>query len=394
MKILLFLSKNSSNQSIVDTLIYMLKLCGFECTISTTIRSSSYDLIIALNKKSLIQIEGFAKKHNIPLIYFFTASTIEVDYPEDYNSASAFFLIKDIGLSTPKDLFPSFINDVKVNHPISPPDNITQQNNLQQKVLVALDSSFSNYHVFLKILPTINLLTKLEFTIINIPTSLSNLINLHVKIDSSINDNTFYQTDFIIGNACYIHKAIVYQKPCIIVGDRGYGGILDVENFDIQYQHNFQGRTGAELDEYIPLEFLRADLEFLLSSREKLIDDCRRLLEKYSSIEKENTKKLKSILNQIYQQYYQVNHNLQGLCLKRTNAFSFVPTNETYLMIKTGSNVLYSKINKEEMSIINSFTDSCTYEDAFKKFNNKSYRKEEFIDFVRELLDEKVLQIV
>ena len=259
-------------------------------------------------------------------------------------------------------------------------------------VLIAIESVVKGHRTFFKMLPSINLSTKLKFTIVGLPESLAVFCNPHIEIIHEASEELFQQAMFIIASGCYASKAIAYHKPCIIIGDRGYGGILDMDNFEMQYQSFFQGRLGAELDEFVPSEFLQHDLLYLQQNAES--DEskclCEQLSHAFNKRTRENALNLRIYLEQLIEKHHAIKFDLEGQRLQLSDAFDFIPLKEEYLVLKSGSKVLYSSLEKDEMKVIEFFRQPNVVREVLFCLQNK-YKKEELLELIQNLLEDKIL---
>lgn len=105
------------------------------------------------------------------------------------------------------------------------------------KILVDINSNFSTNPLY-KIIPILN---KCLGTVIDIKSAIyiKPIINNHISTILEYDINNYH---LIIGNKDVIIKAIIYNIPCIILGDNGYGGKLTQSNLKQLYYAHFNGR--------------------------------------------------------------------------------------------------------------------------------------------------------
>lgn len=63
-------------------------------------------------------------------------------------------------------------------------------------------------------------------------------------------------------------------KPCIVIGEQGYGGLITPQNLSQQFANKFQGRIGGSLNEYIPLNLIMNDIQYVQNTEKSKNIDC------------------------------------------------------------------------------------------------------------------------
>lgn len=58
--------------------------------------------------------------------------------------------------------------------------------------------------------------------------------------------------------------ATLNQIPCIVVGEYGYGGLINSINIKSLFSNSFNGRVGGYFNEQIPIKLLRSDIHYVL----------------------------------------------------------------------------------------------------------------------------------
>jgi len=237
-------------------------------------------------------------------------------------------------------------------------------------------------------------LGSIPFVLIGRQKHLRPICNQNIRIISELSDELFQQASFVIASGKNAYKAISAQRPCIVAGDRGYAGIIDSENFEIQYHSYFHGRAGGELGEYIPAEFLQSDIAFLQQSSfdEETKHRCFIVASKLQQKRQETLKQLKIILEKTVCSYHESKEKLEDLHLKLSDIYFFIPLQDKFAIVRTFSKKLYSIIEKEEMDIIKIFNKSICVQNAYLLFK-ENYSKENFLIFILDLIQEKILII-
>lgn len=78
-------------------------------------------------------------------------------------------------------------------------------------------------------------------------------------------DQWIEKADIVVGSGAIALEGVLHRKPVIVVGEYGFGGLLNPDNLIVHHRNNFQGRIGGRKDEYFPLDGLLKDIERGLS---------------------------------------------------------------------------------------------------------------------------------
>ena len=370
-----------------------LHLCGYGCEMippqKILIQDDNYDLVIAFNKSALTNAQKWARKRKLPLIYTFTAESID-NCPQDLSVADNFIMSHTSQFRFPLSTI-HCINRLRF-YPAIMQKTTDIEMCASPYVLVAIDSILPESHTLLKLLPVFNSLTSTQFILTGVSKSLSTFCNHNIHIIEEASDILFHQTSFVIASGKYVCMAIAAHKPCIVVGDRGYGGILDTENFDVQFKHFFNGRIGAELDEYIPHEFIQNDITFLQRSTKKNLTflQCNEIASKLKQKERETLDFLKKIIEKTFQFYQEFKDNPDNLCLKLSDSYIFQWENDRLTISHVFCRKILTILEPEETKIVASFNKPEHINDVFLRFKEE-YDKDNFMAFITELVHEKIL---
>lgn len=78
-----------------------------------------------------------------------------------------------------------------------------------------------------------------------------------IKFSKRTNETSlFAKSDLILGSGRTAIKSLSLGKPVIVVGRRGFGGLVTPENYIEFKKRNFEGRFGGEENEIIPIDLL------------------------------------------------------------------------------------------------------------------------------------------
>lgn len=94
------------------------------------------------------------------------------------------------------------------------------------------------------------------------------LFNPHVTIIKQEEfDKALKNSKVVIGEGIILTKALLLDKPVLVVGNQGFGGVVDASNISAFIESKFSGRIGGAHFETIPKNLL--SYEFSLLSRSK-----------------------------------------------------------------------------------------------------------------------------
>ena len=358
--------------------------------------ADKYDIILAYNKAGLNKAKKYAEKNQLPLIYLIGGNEITKEYPNDFRLISRILLLNDYDNSS-KNILPNELTEIlclSIN--LKRKRNYKIQNRKKPVIFIDIESG-KDISPLYQIVPTINALINCEVNILLSSKIFPKIFNPNIKVmhrDDAVAQELTTKTDIIIGSGKTIENGIGSCKPCIIIGSRGYGGIVAETNFTIQYKTNFQGRIGGELGEYIPEKLLMDDVLNILERGDEKVnmdvqENCDLLKQEYAN----TIKQLDNLLKKEIKQYKILSSNLHAVKLKLSGGFRFVPFSKTHSML---TNVLtrqnHSTIEKEEYEIINLFRNGKKVEDAIKESGYEE-QPELFTEFVEELIKEKILVV-
>jgi len=395
MNVLLVASGIDRNPSgYASWIVENIRSCDYICEVVSPKQINSYDyhfdIVIALNKAALSCAKKLTTQKGVPLIYLFTTEGVN-NYPQDLSIADHFILMETTSLMHTARI-PSCVSHLRFCPYLHNVNEIAA--NPHPHILVALDTILPKSHTLLKLLTVFNTLTSTQFILVGAPKVLTPICNQNIRSVPELSDELFRQASLIIASGQYVYKAISSQKPCIVAGDRGYCGIINSENFEIQYQTQFQGRIGGELDEYIPPEFIQSDIAFLQQSiyDEETKRRCLIVTSKLKQKRLEILEHFKTILEKTVWSYRVLKENPECLRLKWSAAYSFLHLQDRFAITQAFSKKLYSIVEKDEMEIIYAFNEPVCVQDAYSLFKEK-FHKADFIAFVSELIQEKILVI-
>ena len=418
------------------------------------------DLVLTYTKKGLSQINELAKQCNAPIVHLVNAENIEKEYPEDVVSISKIVAATNTLDSFSAELFhkelvtPLFLPPVlpDIQPPTQPPNIKTetlaeieaervgrdlptyrlvpvllQAENKKLSVLVDIKTVHTcGYSLLYQFVPLLNALASSEFAVFHNEKPLLPLFNKNVSFISRKEtdfETLFSESDLIIGSGETIYKGIASEKPCIVVGERGYGGVVILQNFDWQLKTNFQGRIGGYLNEHIPVALLTNDIQKTIQlvftnttleelpesadennepvekpvtdntakeKREQEIREMKGLLDKEFD---ETRKQWNNCFSTVIRQYKQRKNNLRNTKIKVSDTFVLIAfSDEKFVLTYNVTRKVHSDFGKPVADIISTFGEGCVVQDALKSCGYTD-DAEMFLEFINMLLDEKILVI-
>lgn len=375
---LLFIHKEKLDEEqtlFVNHLIKIFGKCDFEVT-QTIASIDKCDCILLYETYALNSIVRHNKSYNLPIICCLRNSDIANNYGKlDIKKIDYFFLFEDESIQT---IFP-FQKLCKSFHmPFClerVEDNVIK--NTSKNIFINLGKT-TFQETLLKIVRPLNQLTSWNILFNTKNKFLSKVLNNNIKTTNSGNIQlNIQQSNIVIGSGYTVLYAIMYKKPCIVIGDKGYGGLISTENFPEQYKSFFQGRIGGRYLEMLPDNLIIEDLQSI------------------SNISNENViHQLKQFENEVECNLTQTIKEIVRKCLEIKNQ---VPTtnlifNSDFTVIKSKNKFwIMNRYNKN----IKGWIDEEQYKIAIEQFieqntmTNISRKKD--LSLVKELIQSKIL---
>lgn len=322
--------------------------------------NEDYDLAIGLNKIGLNRIKSL-KSNNIPIFYFITAPAYYEERVKNTLYDKLFLIGTQPTLET--DDIPVFINIPYVNSSA----DFTPDTNCSGFSL-SFKGAQTTYSV-IRIINT-NIFNKID--IYSSTKIFKNLLNTNVRILKSVTEQnaSIKKAEIVIGEQEAVIKAILYCKPVLVLGEYGYGGVVNEINFNKFLASGFKGRIGGVQNESLPMDLILYDLMDLedkdfnktaLSLKKRMIEYLNnqselflKLIAFYSTLNKKNIAVIKLIRNKLFQ-YNNINS-------KKT----------VYLSNRLTGQLVY-ELNKYESFILYLFDEYQFISEVKSKYINMGY---------------------
>lgn len=330
-----------------------------DCIISVGDISSE---IIKRKQSSQVAIIRFLYRSDVSK-HFYTDETL-VDYT---------FWINDLDINI---LYPYLQTSTKIEVPFDfhQIEGTSNKNNKYDIYVNTGEFLYADSALF-KILRTLNRLTQYKIDICSKNTNLRNILNSNITISDSTNsiEQHVKESRMIIGSGYAILYAIKYNKPFIIIGERGYGGIPTETNILQYYQEFFQGTIGGRLDGALPENLVYEDV-FDIINRRKTQNFVKILSNRTKEIRIKIIEKIKFI---ILQNQETISNNL-----KFNSDYTIIQGNNFCWLLHRFTRFIEKKLEPEEMKILKEYIDSFGEGKLKNNINSKK---------IRELQSKKIL---
>lgn len=207
------------------------------------------------------------------------------------------------------------------------------------------------------------------------------------KFSQSISD-----FDLAITSDYYALKSLYLGVPTIIVGNRGFGGLLSTQNVADHLKWHFSGRIGGELNEMIPYWVLLEEFQNLQAAYSAITDDTKKVsltiknqydpYRVFTILENEIAVAYNLYKSLLSEDYYMLKPKLvkeiRIINSKSKDVFHIV--NET--------NKVLGMISQAENEILYQFKGEKTIRDIA---NEVGIEDSDIRDFIRELWNEKII---
>lgn len=248
-------------------------------------------------------------------------------------------------------------------------------------VNVLIDLNNINY--LLSILPSLNELTNIYFTILA-DSKYKELINQNIQIKPKNKIAILSDYDIVIANQMTAASAIMEGIKCIVIGDKGYGGIITENNIEDLYNIYFNGRMGGYLNEIIPQEKLKEDILSIINNDSSFQE---KITNKLINIKNSNLKKFVKLICDLIDNYNILKNSFEEVSLIQSKCYKFVKMGDTWAIFDIYSKYHFS-IGRDEYDIIKKFKKRSKVKDVI---NKTLIDKEEILCFIMELFKYKIL---
>ena len=352
-----------------------------KCTVDHEPQESVlYDCILVLNQKALKKYKTVLQKQQAPVIYLFCLSDIAEEYIA-HSVVTKTMIIKDKILNISL-LFPrAFYLDMILPTPIPSKPTPTNEKPL---LYIHIENDYLGEITFLKILPLLN---QLDNYAVHYQSSKSigrHLLNPHIKViphKQNIFDQ-ISQADMVIGSGMIAALAVQQGKKTIVIGEKGYGGVVTDDHLEYHISNCFQGRNGGKFDEMVPSQLI---VKAIASES----NDAKRTIERLSTLQAINENKFIRAIEKMVSTSHRVRINDVTLKYMFNPDYSFIKKKKRVWLYKRVFGTLYKSINESEYVVVSTFMQPQSIQDALSMFPVEY--KEHIGEYIQELITEKIL---
>lgn len=372
-----FLVLNKAEKKSNDSLLFsnVIKLLSEKNNqITTNSSEKDIDCIFLFNKELLSRALKVKKELHIPIIFVTSNSNIVSNYVLETKNVDHIFIYKDKVENT---IFPTIrCNYFNMPYFIADEYNMNEEEDdeseIQPMIYVNLCEEKAGDDVSLKLIKVLNRIENCDIVLNSNNRNLSKILNKNITISSDCDvEYLVKKSDLVIGSGYAALYGALFNKPTIVAGKDGYGGIVTKDNLSMHYENFFQGRIGGTSNELIPDLLLIEDLAHLsnIESYDFLnMDDL--LLE----LREFNINAFFKAVNNVIEANNIIKVNKTNADLIFSPDFSLINTNEKkYLIMNNYTGFLLDEISYEEYMVIEHFEKGNSIVDLFKK--NKPNKK-------------------
>lgn len=323
-------SKNNKESALLNSLIQIFK----DNKIKYTIGLETYvavDCILLLNNGLMQEAKSCRDNLKKPLIYMLYKSDSLANYTLDTDDIDHIILINDIDIDITLP-YTSLTSEIAVPLYIEEDNLFSGKNSID--ILVSTEGHLFNDTVLLKITRCLNKMPQFKIEVNTNNQDLSEIMNSNVQVfDKMISlEEKIINSKIIIGSGYSIYYAIKHRKPFIVLGEKGYGGIVNRDNIMAHFLGFFQGSICGKFDGKIPVSLVYDDIINLIKDS-SINTNIYEVLKEL--INKNNTNFINSI-NKI------IHHNI------------FIE--ESYSEFKLNNDYIFEPIDSNNMNILNRYT--------------------------------------
>ena len=186
----------------------------------------------------------------------------------------------------------------------------------------------------------------------------------------------------VIGSGMTAAFAVQQGKKTIVVGERGYGGLVTNENLEYHISNCFQGRNGGKLDEIIPLHLVKKAIE-----TEEI--DILKIMEQLSLLQAQGEDKFIKQIEQIVSISNRIRFNDSTLHYRLNPDYDIIKKKKRIWLSKKVFGTLYKSVNESERAVICAFRQPHSIKDVLSTFPTEY--EEDISEYIQELMAEKIL---
>lgn len=243
------------NSSVKDNILFDYLRYVFESTLDY----NSADIILSdiYSVNSALKVK---EQSGLPIVLIFFKSQMDKLFNIDTLCINQFICVRD----TPMVYnVPPLYPFEEILFPIQILDTNLEKSLKTGNILVSLCDSLINGFQLYQVIRLLNEMTQYNITILHNDINIESICNSHISVTDQFDkiENLVESSSCVVGSGFAAILALMHQKPLIIVGDTGYGGMTTRNNFLNHRINYFQGGIGSALGSPIPNFLLYDDIE-------------------------------------------------------------------------------------------------------------------------------------
>lgn len=323
---ILFIHKEkltSEQEIFVQQLMHAFIKCGFHI-IDAMSSIAKCDCILLYETYMLDAVIKQNKIYNLPIICCLRNSDVVNNYNKlNVEKIDFFFLFED---RAKNNIFPFQKLSSSFFMPFDGEYKETNTTKGKPKNIYVNIGETASQEMTLQLVRLFNQLTCCNIIFQTKYKQLSSVLNGNIKIIDNKEDIPLLiqQCDVVAGTGYAALYAILSNKPCIVIGEKGYGGIISENNLKEQYHSFFQGRIGGRYLEMLPNNLIVEDLQIGVNNNGERIFDL--LIQFANQLQKD----LKQELKEIVRLKKMVNNQLMQVTFVFNSDFTVFKSSDKY----------------------------------------------------------------
>lgn len=291
-------------------------------------------------------LKSYKQQHNCPIVRFLFRSDSSKFFYTDITLVDYTFWVCDLDINI---LYPYLQTSAKITVPFDfSPDGLPRGEGHDFDIYVNTGEFLYANSALLKIVRTLNRLTQLRIDVCSNSENIKLITNCNITIQNSCGniEEHVKHSKMVIGSGYAILFAIKHQKPFIILGERGYGGIPTRNNIAQLYDEFFQGAIGGRLDGALPENLVYEDIQNIQHQNYCISEDFR------ANIAKE----VKALSQRICEQITTAVNSHVGCTdesdLSFNTDFTIIAGNGKYWLLNRFTRFIIKKLTNPEIEIL------------------------------------------
>lgn len=369
---------NNMQQEFCENLISVLHTMPIEINLLNSdldLHYKNYDLVIAFNKQGY---NSFKKLNlDIPLLYVMPSK----DFYDSMLFDSSIYVHLLIANTKEIVYSNSFVTQFPYFWGVKQIVSINKERKFRRLLV-----DIGNTNVLMDLLPLLNIYVDYEIDILTPnPYRLKDAVNAHIRISTERKrERLIEKADVLIAEGYAALKGVMQQKPVFVLGEYGFGGLVEKDNVREQYRTGFSGRLGGVKGEYLPLQMMDNEIKKVF---DRQVDGQKETADVLCECCQETTDKFSQLVS------FFVNLSLckEKVVLRKNHYMDYICNNDgCYWVVDKVYRKLLFEIDEKEKSIVDYFETPHQLSFVYEKMKDNMLH-EEIEMSVNELLKYKLL---